>query len=129
MIEEEPRGVSFHLSGGGPEPRLLTRIWVQAQTRLCDRYFIQMVVARRGDPDAGAVVVRLLRAAGSSLLLRRQTKLDGASEWVAVPGGGEIDNQTADAYLAREIDRDRDLWVLEVDDPKGRYWPDAPIDS
>ncbi len=110
------------------EPRLLTRVWVQAQIRLCDRHFIQMMVVRRGDPDAGAVIVRLLGEAGSNLLLRRRTSLEGVAEWAAVPGEGEVDNQAAEDYLAREIERDRDLWILEVDDPKGRYRPDTPIE-
>ena len=111
------------------ESRLKTRIWVQAQVRLCDIHFIPMVVAKRGDPDAGTVLVRLLREDGMCLLLRRQFDLDGEAEWVAVPDGQAIENEAAQERIAREIKRDPDLWVVEVDDPKARYWPDKPIED
>lgn len=110
-----------------PEPRLKVKIWVQAQIRLCDVNLIQAVVVRRGDADAGAVVMRLIRGVQRSLLLRRQIQADGTSKWEAAGGGGELDDAAAEAYLAREIKRDPDLWIVEVDDPKGRYWPDKPI--
>lgn len=112
-----------------PQPRLKVHIWVQAQIRLCDVNFISAVVARRGDADAGAVVMRLVRGMQKNLLLRRQVQADGAAKWEPAGGGGEVDDAAAGAYLAREIKRDPDIWIVEVDDPKGRYWPDAPIAS
>ena len=42
-------------------PRLKTALWVQAQVRRCDLELIPVVVARRGDPDAGSVLLKLLR--------------------------------------------------------------------
>lgn len=113
----------------GPEPRLATRVWVQAQVKLCDLNFIPMVVAQRGDPDAGSVIVRLTRTMGRCLLLRRHTGLDGESVWGVVGGEDIIDDQEANAHIERERARDPDVWVLEVDDPKERYWPDQPIEN
>jgi len=109
------------------EPRLKTHVWITAQVRLCDRQFIPFAVVRKGDPDAGAVLVRLLRADGRAMLLRRHIRADGTSAW-APAGGGEVEAAAADAHVAREIARDPDLWVIEVDDPKERYWPDRPMD-
>jgi len=106
-----------------PEPRLKTSIWVQAQIKLCDIHFIPAVITRRGDPDGGVVLVRLLRGRNENLLLRRQS---GA--WVA-SGDTPLDDAEIDSRIAREVSRDRDLWVLEVDDPKGRYWPDRAIED
>ena len=40
---------------------LNTGLWVSAQVRLCDRAFIPATVVRRGDPDAGTVLVKLNR--------------------------------------------------------------------
>lgn len=112
-----------------PEPRLVTQLWVQAQVRLCDLYVIQMVVARRGDPDAGAVLVRLVRGAGRNLVLSRHTQIDGTSGWTAAAGGEALDDAAAEDFIAREVGRDPDLWVLDVDDPEDRYWPDRPIEA
>ena len=38
---------------------LTTGLWVSAQVRLCDRAFIPATVVRRGDPDAGTVLLKL----------------------------------------------------------------------
>ena len=32
-------------------------------------------------------------------------------------GAAAVDQQTADAYVARQVSRDPDLWVLEFDAP------------
>jgi hypothetical protein len=117
------------MTGDGPEPRLAARLWVSAQVRLCDAHFIPMVISRRGDPDAGAVLVRLVRGPQTNLMLARHTQLDGTTGWMTVGGDDAMDDETADAYIGRQVDRDPDLWVLDVEDPRGRYWPDRPIDA
>ena len=40
---------------------LNTGLWVSAQVRICDRAFIPATVVRRGDPDAGTVLLKLNR--------------------------------------------------------------------
>ena len=95
--------------------------------RLCDLNLIPVAVVRRGDPDAGTVLLRLLLGERKNLLLRRQTQADGTSAWMAAAGGEALDDAAADAHVARELKRDPDLWVVEIDDPKRRYWPDRPI--
>lgn len=126
-------------------PRLATRIWVQAQIRLCDIHAIPLAVVRQGDPQAGAVVVRIVRGREINILLRRHTLPDGTSDWMTVggtPSGSHGDKRLGDkrpaepegipdaavnAYLEKEIQRDPDLWVIEAEDLKARYWPDRPI--
>jgi hypothetical protein len=107
-----------------PPPRLATSIWVQAQIRLCDIRFIPIAIVNRGDNDAGAVLLRLLRGRDVNFLLRRHTQLDGNAEWVVVPGGEPVDDETADAHFARERERDPDLWIVEIEDFGEKYWPE-----
>jgi len=38
---------------------LSTGLWVSAQVRICDRNFIPATIVRRGDPDAGTVLLTL----------------------------------------------------------------------
>jgi hypothetical protein len=109
------------------EPRLRTELWVQAQVRLCDLAVLPVVVRRRGDPDAGAVLLRLWRDKDLSQLLKRTTTVGGAMGWMVVGGKPEIDVAAADAYIAREISRDDDLWVIEIEDPRRRYEIDGPL--
>tara|TARA_A100001037_G_scaffold72798_1_gene65100 strand:+ start:6457 stop:6822 length:366 start_codon:yes stop_codon:yes gene_type:complete len=113
--------------------RLKTNLWVQAQVRLCGLNFIPMAVTRRGDPDAGAVLLKLLRKDGLCRLLRRTTTFDGEQGWVyaIAPNNasfGDVAEATADGYIERESARDQDLWVVEIEDYEGRYEIDGPIE-
>ncbi len=111
------------------EPRLKSDLWVQAQVRLCDIAFIPIAIRHRGDADAGAVLLRLLRDGDRSLLLRRVTTAGGASAWMIVAGKAEVEGLAAEAYITRELSRDSDLWVVEIEDPKQRYQLDGPIQT
>lgn len=109
------------------EARLRTELWVQAQIRICDLAVLPIVVRRRGDPDAGAVLLRLWRDRDLSLLLKRTTTAGGGLGWMVVGGKAAVDAPAADAYVAREISRDDDLWVVEIEDPRGQYQTDGPM--
>lgn len=109
------------------EPRLRSSLWVQAQVRLCDIHFIEAVVARRGDPDAGTVLLRIARGRDNVRLYRRTTAMDGSLAWMAVGGAAALTDEAAAAYIEREAKRDRDLWVLAIEDPRGLYELDAPL--
>src|SRR6478752_4729217 len=54
---------------------LNTGLWVMAQVRICDRAFIPATVVRRGDPDAGTVLLKLNRfEAGVTVYARASTR-------------------------------------------------------
>ena len=110
-------------------PRLKTALWVQVQVRRCDRDLIPIVVTRKGDPDAGSILLKLLRRDHRCLVLRRITTLDGDMGWMVVAGNGEVPEDEAQAYAEREMGRDRDLWVLEIEDLEGRYELDGPVEG
>ncbi len=103
------------------EARLKSELWVKAQLRLCDINLIPAVVSRRGDADAGQVLVKVVKSRTQCELLARRFDDDGNRAWTVVIDGLESD---CDAYIEREADIDPDLWVLEVEDPQGRYLPD-----
>ena len=129
--------------------RLKTGLWVQAQVRLCDLQFIPIAVTRRGDPDAGSILLKLLRKDGLCRLLRRTTTFEGVQGWAVAAGGGaagsgaaggeaagsraagtgEVSEETADGYIERESARDRDLWVVEIEDYDARYEIDGPVET
>ena len=109
------------------EPRLKSGLWVKAQVRLCDIRFQGVAVSRRGDPDAGGIVLKLLRNQSQCLLLRRVTTEAGGQSWMIVGGTAEISEEKATAYIEREIKWDRDLWVVEIEDYDESYKLDEPL--
>ena len=107
------------------EPRLKSSLWVQAQLRLCDLAIIPLVVMRRGDPDAGAILIKLDRGRQGFMVLARGFSPDGRRAWIRATGDQPIAEADADAYLTRQIGFDPDVWVLAIEDTAGRYEPDG----
>ena len=102
------------------EPRLKTGIVIQAALRLATQQAIPMVVARRGDADAGAILIKLNQLEHGITILAQTRTLEGELAWLRATGAEPVDEQTADAYIARQVKRDPDLWVVEIEDRAGR---------
>jgi len=100
---------------------LTTGLWVSAQIRLCDRAFIPAAVVRRGDPDVGTVLLKINRFEGGVTVFTQTSTLDDEAAWSRGTGPTPVTEADADAYIARQVARDPDLWVLEIEDRKGEY--------
>ena len=107
--------------------RLQTELWVRAHLRRCFVDGIPVVVARRGEPYGGTVLVKLNRLDHGCRVLTQARDLDGRLGWLPALGGGLVPEPDADEYIARAISRDPDLWVLEIEDREGRHPFDDPI--
>ena len=60
---------------------LTTGLWVSAQVRLCDIAFIPATVVRRGDPDAGTVLVKVNRFEDGVTVYTQASTLDDEPAW------------------------------------------------
>lgn len=107
------------------QARLKTALWVQAQLRLCDLAAIPFIVARRGDADAGAVLIKLDRGGGRFSVLARGYRADGRRGWLSATGPAPVSEADSDAYLLRQVAIDPDVWILSVEDSGGRFCPDG----
>ncbi|WP_426034296.1 DUF1491 family protein [Cypionkella sp. TWP1-2-1b2] len=98
--------------------RLTSDLWVSAyltRLRLAD---IPVYVTAKGDPTAGAVVVKVALLNGQARAYQRSFDLlADARVWVVLADGPESE---VDALLARQRSRDPDLWVIELEDRQGR---------
>ncbi|HUN50634.1 MAG TPA: DUF1491 family protein [Candidatus Sulfotelmatobacter sp.] len=102
------------------DPRLKTELWVLATVRRCSVENVPCTVARRGDRDAGAVLLKINRFAEGCSVLAQSRTLDGELVWSRGTGPEPVGETEADAYIARQIKRDPDLWVVEIEDRQGR---------
>ncbi len=106
-----------------PEPRLKTEIRVAAQLRRAQGAGAFATIARRGDPDAGAVAVKVYMGAARARLFMQSRDLDGAAIW-REPLDAACAEETVDARLAKESAIDPDLWIVEIEDREGRAFVD-----
>jgi hypothetical protein len=98
------------------EPRIKAGIWVSMALRMGNSGGRFGAVLRKGDPDAGGVLVVLRHNKDVSVLSQMRS---GAGElaWMRATGPAPVDDEAADAYIARQVKFDPDLWVLEFEAP------------
>ena len=101
---------------GMAEARVKAKLWVQMALRMGDIDGRPGAVLRRGDPDAGGVLVVLHGREGMAVLSQVRAG-EGAVSWMRGTGPAAVDQETVDAYVARQVKRDPDLWVLEFEAP------------
>ena len=106
---------------------LNTGLWVSAQVRICDRAFIPATVVRRGDPDAGTVLLKLNRFENGVTVYAQTSSSGDEPAWSRGTGPTSVSEAEADAYIERQVKYDPDVWVLEIEDRRGQYQMDGKI--
>ena len=109
------------------EPRLKTAIRVKALIRRVDIAAIGVAVTARGDPDAGAILLKLIDRDAGVTVLAQARRADGTAVWLRATGPDPVAEPEADAYIARQRGRDPDLWVVEIDSHAVETLLDVPI--
>jgi hypothetical protein len=100
---------------------LSTDIWVAALIRRVEKGGGFAMVLRKGDARAGAVLIKLVnRRAGTTRLLAEATRGDGERVWMRPLMSTE--EPDLDAYVERTARIDPDVWVVEIEDNRGRHF-------
>lgn len=104
--------------------RLASGIWVSAYLTRLQAVGIPVYVVSKGDETAGAVLVKLATLDGQARAFHRVVDLmSGTRRWDLLSEGQERD---VDETIAKQRGFDPDLWVIEVEDAKGRHLLDEP---
>jgi hypothetical protein len=109
------------------EARLKSAIRVKALIRRCDIAAIGVAVTSRGDPDAGAILLKLNDREAGVTVLAQARRPDGSAVWLRATGPLPVAELEADAYIARQRGRDPDLWVVEIESAAVDTLLDLPI--
>ncbi len=99
--------------------RLTARVWTDAYLRRLQIENIPAFITHKGDPSAGAVMVKLATLDGKATCFQRSFDLmTGERAWVVLAEGADAD---VDEAIARQRSFDPDLWVIEIEDRHGRH--------
>lgn len=108
---------------------LKTDIWAAALIRRAQVAGASAFVGRKGDPDAGAVLVKVATLNGKARLYAPALGGDGERVFLDL-SAGQLGNeeQAVDAYARKRAAGDPDLWVIEIEDRAGRHFLTEPVD-
>ena len=113
--------------------RLKSGIWVAAYLRRCEVEGVDAVLRRRGAEEAGAVFIKISRLDGTAEVFgpAPQSAFDEArpadrafSPALKTQPAPEAETE---AYLAKQIKFDPDIWIVEVEDRAGRNFLDQVV--
>jgi hypothetical protein len=105
--------------------RLPTDLWVSAGLKRCSVEHVPAVLRHRGDAKGGMVVLKLTRNhsgdthAADCQVLSQMRDMNGKLGFSAVHDADFIPDADAETYIARAVERDPDLWVVEVESGDG----------
>lgn len=102
---------------------LKTHIWASALIRRAEIAGASAAIARKGDVDGGAVLVKVASMDGRARLYAPARDGEGERVWLDLSAGslGDVEADV-DAYARKRAENDPDLWVLEVEDKHGRHF-------
>ena len=103
------------------DDRLPTHLWVMAHVRQCNDQGIPATVVRRGEASCGILVLKINQFEAGCRVLSQSRDIDGNLGWLAAFDGALAPEDEADAYIARAVARDPDLWVVEIENRDGSH--------
>ena len=109
--------------------RLPTKLWVDALVRRAQVAGAAAFVLQSGDQERGDVLIKVARLDGTAAAYIPTMNMEGERIFIDLIVQGIGPEETAvDAYVRKARDRDRDLWVIEIEDRDGRHFLTEPVE-
>ena len=106
--------------------RLRSELQVAALLRRAQGQGAYATVLRRGDPDAGSLHVAVRTLDGAARLYSPIRNMMGEAAWLA---SAALPEREVDAKVSKLGERDPDIWVVEVEDRRGRHFLVEPVED
>lgn len=103
--------------------RLKTNIRVSALLKRAQSAGAFAAIIRRGDPDAGIFWI-FVRQDDMYSRYVEQMAMSGGREWYK---DGPFDEIEMTNRINKAVDRDPDLWIIEIEDGEGRAFLDGEL--
>ena len=107
-------------------PRLKAGIFVRAVIRRAEVAGAQAFVVRKGAEEAGAIFFKIAKLDGTSTVLSQARRGEGDLVWMKPLGDAATDEACA-KYFDKQLKFDPDIWIVEIEDRKGRAFVVEPI--
>jgi hypothetical protein len=107
-------------------PRLKAGIFVRALIRRAEVAGAQAYVVKKGIEESGAILLKIARLDGTSLVLSQARRGEGELVWVK-PLGETTDDEKARTWFDKQVKFDPDVWIVEIEDREGRTFVDEPV--
>jgi hypothetical protein len=107
---------------------LSTDIWVGALIRRAQLAGAFAAVVRKGDANAGAVLVKAFNTrTREAQLFAEAVGPGGQTVWMQPASSRE--EPDLDRYIERQVKVDPDLWVVEIEDQQGRHFLTEDVEA
>lgn len=107
---------------------LRTDIWAAALLRRAQSGGASAFIARKGDAEAGAVLVRVCTLDGRARLYAPARDGSGERIWLDLSSGPLGDSEPLiEAACAKRAASDPDLWIIDIEDRTGRHFLTEPV--
>ncbi len=95
-------------------------IWIDAHLRHLNERGQGYYILNKGGFAAGTVLLKINTLNGNARILTQIRDMDGNLGWMNALKDETVAETEADAYIRRAIDRDPDLWAIEIEDRGGQ---------
>jgi hypothetical protein len=103
------------------EDGLSTDLLVSAIARSAAREGVPITVVHRGDLSSGTLILKINLLNGTARVLV-EARYGDIRIWTPATLVDPMSDSAAEAYLSRQADTDPDVWLIEIEDKKGRIW-------
>ena len=112
------------------DERLPTWLWIDALVRRAQLEGASAFIVQSGDRSRGDVMVKVARLDGTAAVYTPTINLDGDRVFLnLIAQGVGPAERDVDQYVTRARSRDRDLWIVEIEDRHGRPFLTEPVEG
>ena len=100
--------------------RLPVSIWIDAHLRRLNEIGQGYYILNKGAFAAGTVLLKINLLDGFAKILTQIRDMEGNLGWMNAQKEERVAETDADAYIRRAVDRDPDIWAIEIEDREGK---------